>query len=342
MNRFFIVFLFSVLLSVSVKSQVTINLDDYVLTGNVGDSLWFHFTGTTNIDVGQLGENVWDFSNLSVKNTYLAMFIDPAESPFTDLYPEAEHCLHVREGETDLWLYSTAGDDKILAYGESIGEPGDGLSFIFKPERGMTFPLNYLDSWDYNGVETTIIGPVEDDTPITIQNVVDAYGKLTLPGGKVVDALRYTAVESRDFGGSTEESKLIFFLTKGGDLIMIFVLHGSPVYGETIAAELVWFANPVVVNVESDTPPLNYSLNQNYPNPFNPSTSIKYTIPEAGYVKLIIYDAAGREVVKLADGYRKAGTYNEKFDGKNLSSGIYFARFTCGDFSKTIKMTLLK
>lgn len=342
MQRFFIVFLFFILLPLSVKSQTKINLDDYVLTGSIGDSLWLHFTGVVNIDVGQLGENVWDFSDLSVKSTYLAIFIDPAESPFPGPYPDAEVCMHIIEGDNNLWLYSTAAQNKILAYGESIGEPSDGLSFIFKPAREMNFPLNYLDSWDYTGVETVKIGATEDDTPITIQNVIDAYGKLTLPGGKVVDALRYTATESRDFGGSTDETNLIFFLTKGGDVIMIFVMNGSPLVGEITAGELVWFVNPVVLNAETNTPPLDYSLSQNYPNPFNPSTSIKYTIPEAGFVKLIIYDAAGSEVARLIDDYRQAGIHTQKFDSRNLSSGIYFARFSCGDFSKTIKMTLLK
>jgi len=88
--------------------------------------------------------------------------------------------------------------------------------------------------------------------------------------------------------------------------------------------------------------PAKLYLYQNYPNPFNPSTIIKYELPRQSLVTLKIYDVLGREVAVLVNEQKPAGRYEFKFDGKNLSSGIYFYRIKAGDFVQTKKMILLK
>ena len=88
--------------------------------------------------------------------------------------------------------------------------------------------------------------------------------------------------------------------------------------------------------------PLSYSLSQNYPNPFNPSTEIRYSIPNATKVILIVYNLLGQKVATLVDAERSPGTYEIKFDSHQLSSGIYFYTLRAGSFLKTKKMILLK
>lgn len=89
--------------------------------------------------------------------------------------------------------------------------------------------------------------------------------------------------------------------------------------------------------------PTHYSLSQNFPNPFNPITKINFDLPIDSKVKLIVYDLLGREVIRLInDELRSAGSYTLKFDGSNLSSGIYFLKIQAGDFVATKKMVLLK
>ncbi len=85
-----------------------------------------------------------------------------------------------------------------------------------------------------------------------------------------------------------------------------------------------------------------YSLSQNFPNPFNPSTSIKFTMPKGDNVKLVIFDALGREVKTLVNEFRNQGVYNVSFDASSLSSGVYFYRLEAGDFTDTKKMLLVK
>ena len=79
-----------------------------------------------------------------------------------------------------------------------------------------------------------------------------------------------------------------------------------------------------------------------YPNPFNPTTAISYQLQAASFVKLAIYDIQGREVVKLVDDYRPAGTYEAVFNASNLSGGVYFARLTAGNYQQTQKLLLVK
>ena len=88
--------------------------------------------------------------------------------------------------------------------------------------------------------------------------------------------------------------------------------------------------------------PVAFELGQNYPNPFNPSTTIKFSIPEAGLVTLRVFNLLGQEVVTLLNGEKTAGVYEASFDASALSSGVYFYTLEAKNFSSTKKMVLLK
>ncbi len=94
--------------------------------------------------------------------------------------------------------------------------------------------------------------------------------------------------------------------------------------------------------VKIQTLPLSFSLSQNYPNPFNPTTKIKYQLPELSKIKLTVYDVLGREVKTLVNEEKPAGSYEVKFDGTDLPSGVYFCRIETSKFSDTKKFVLLK
>ena len=88
--------------------------------------------------------------------------------------------------------------------------------------------------------------------------------------------------------------------------------------------------------------PKEFVLSQNYPNPFNPSTVISYQSPAPGHIKLVVYDAIGKEVAVLVDEYKAPGSYEVTFDASGLSSGIYFYKIIAGEFINTKKMVLLQ
>lgn len=97
-----------------------------------------------------------------------------------------------------------------------------------------------------------------------------------------------------------------------------------------------------VSSVENEELPVSYSLSQNYPNPFNPSTTISFTIPNSGFVKLVVYDVLGKEVTTLLNEEKVAGVYEVNFNVRNLASGIYFYTIKAGNFTSTKKMILMK
>jgi hypothetical protein len=93
--------------------------------------------------------------------------------------------------------------------------------------------------------------------------------------------------------------------------------------------------------------PAAFQLEQNYPNPFNPTTSIRFSIPEAATVQLTVYDINGREVRSLVSGSLQAGEHQIQWDatgnnGTAVASGIYIYRLQAGSFVQTRKMTLLR
>ncbi len=92
----------------------------------------------------------------------------------------------------------------------------------------------------------------------------------------------------------------------------------------------------------SDITPTSYDLGQNYPNPFNPTTTIRFSIPEAGLVTLKVFNLLGQEVTTLFSGEKTSGVYEATFDASTVASGIYFYTLEAKNFSITKKMVLLK
>ncbi len=92
----------------------------------------------------------------------------------------------------------------------------------------------------------------------------------------------------------------------------------------------------------ADATPAAFAVAQNSPNPFNPTTTINFTIPEAGLVNVDVFNVAGQKVQTLVNNTMEAGNHTVTFDGANLAAGVYFYTVKAGEFSKTMKMTLLK
>ena len=95
------------------------------------------------------------------------------------------------------------------------------------------------------------------------------------------------------------------------------------------------------------TPPGVAFETSNYPNPFNPSTTIKYSMPKAGHLKLSIYNVRGQLVKTMIDGQVAMGDGQIVWDGTNnqgssVSSGVYFYEARTGGDVKIQKMTLVK
>ncbi|MBC8367226.1 T9SS type A sorting domain-containing protein [bacterium] len=93
--------------------------------------------------------------------------------------------------------------------------------------------------------------------------------------------------------------------------------------------------------------PVATELVGSHPNPFNPSTTITYALAQGGELQIRIFDLTGRRVATLWDGQQAAGNHELIWNGRDqngheLSSGVYFLKFTAESYTQSQKLILLK
>ncbi len=143
------------------------------------------------------------------------------------------------------------------------------------------------------------------------------------------------------------------------DSMIIIVSSGRQVGTELVVDELEFKTVSTRVSPK-ELFPGSFSLYQNYPNPFNPTTKIKFVLPTNLFVKLVVYDALGREIETLVNEQLNSGSYEVSWPacpgcskggyGNNYPSGVYYYKLTAYEvsgsparyFVATKKMILLK
>lgn len=186
---------------------------------------------------------------------------------------------------------------------------------------------------------TTINDYNDEDSGYTIELAIDLT-KLGYPSG-LGDRILFwgmTLFDGDSFASATDNY---------GTRTWFFREHGG-------AAGPVWaYMDPLALITNVDEPrntfPKTFTLLGNYPNPFNPSTTIQFTMPDAGDVFLKVYDILGRNVITQNIGYKTTGTHRVQFNPEGLSSGVYMYRLQMNNSQsgKTLltqfnKMILLK
>ena len=71
-------------------------------------------------------------------------------------------------------------------------------------------------------------------------------------------------------------------------------------------------------------------------------TTINFSIPASGYVKLSIYDIKGNEVAVPVNQNLNANNYTINWNASGYSSGVYFYKLQVNGFTSTKKMMLVK
>ncbi|MCC6549973.1 MAG: T9SS type A sorting domain-containing protein [Ignavibacteriaceae bacterium] len=199
--------------------------------------------------------------------------------------------------------------------------PGSNFLELYFENSGSTYPqmLGSRYARDFRSVgEASWVFKVESSENAETRLSWDRSQIQQLP-----DSIRITL---KDMSNNTE-------VDMKTDSVYNFVYNGVRSFA----------VNSTVTGImDNSTIPNDYSLKQNYPNPFNPSTMIQFQLPKSGHTELKVYDLVGREVATLINGTREAGYHQVSFDASGLSSGMYIYRLRSGDFSKTMKMSLVK
>lgn len=193
------------------------------------------------------------------------------------------------------------------------------------------FNVIFVTSWQPTGITTSIIHNVE------------LYGRYLLAahytaGVRVVDVLNPQLINEVGWydtyplnNGFTYDGCWAVYKFPSGKIFASDRQTGAYVLRTTFD-----------INEGTDPVPTSYFLKQNYPNPFNPLTSIEFALPDNTNANISIFDSRGSKVATLFDGFSVGCFQKLSFDGSNFASGIYYCRLLTKDFSKTIKMVLLK
>jgi hypothetical protein len=126
----------------------------------------------------------------------------------------------------------------------------------------------------------------------------------------------------------------------GGEAFVLVLSDGPALQAVGADGTVLTPSNPTAE--EHRDLPAQVTLLANYPNPFNPFTMIGYALPEATEVRLEVFDALGRRVATLVDGFRQAGRHESTFNATDLPSGLYVYRLTAGDVVQARTMVVLK
>ncbi len=132
-------------------------------------------------------------------------------------------------------------------------------------------------------------------------------------------------------GGISNDSVKSLALSPSGYLFAV-TNSGGIFRSKDIATNIK--SNPIFIK--------EFTLSQNYPNPFNPNTTITYSIPERGNVKLTVYNSLGQVISELVNEEKPAGNFSVQFNAANLPSGVYFYSLKSGGFVESKKLILLK
>ncbi len=270
----------------------------------------------------------------------------------TDMFPDAK-LMQVRSseiaeerngsgklyntGETYLWMYtfySPSADTAVLVINspfysltiptekELHGKPMSELNPVGLQTLNSKNAAHY--AYAYQG--SNFIDGLPDDANITIHyelsRATNKYPNVFASSNTPYWEVYYQATYMNQYGeGYYKEFTLLIHAESG---------------------VLLYSSTNTSIGDHNDQLPTQVQLSQNYPNPFNPTTSISFSIPESGVVKLSVFDLLGRQVAVLADGNFPAGAHQVSWNATQMASGMYMYRLEMGTQIQVRKMTLAK
>ncbi|RPH28644.1 T9SS C-terminal target domain-containing protein [bacterium] len=344
------------------KAQITITAADVAAQYVAGSTTTWRFDTTqiTQVNIGDTGATSWDFSHLLGDSSFTIASVAPATTPFVNDFPGATQAIQSTLSLQVMDGVSATGTAyefyKLDSYWVDFGIKGTGLVNNAIPgtvvwqkipaDTLLKLPLTMGTQWGSSDSAITLI----DVSPFfasrtakfeSSENIVDAYGSMTMPDSTVHQALRIRRT-LRISPGTVSYT----FLARNGAFVRFTATNPAfPISGVIEVRDISWsgpVVTPTAIGSGSPDVPKEFSLEQNYPNPFNPSTLIQYGLPQGSHVLLDVYNVIGQKVATLVNETRPAGYYTERFDGAGLASGIFFYRMSTSGVTFLKKMLMIK
>lgn len=191
--------------------------------------------------------------------------------------------------------------------------------------------VTLASTWQPAGITTSIVHNAE------VYGDYAVIGHYTA-GLRIVDISNpYTPVDAAWYDTYPQDDAFRFEGCWGA-----YVFPSGTIIASDMITGLYVFRTDLQIVTPPDNIPQSYSLKQNFPNPFNPVTTIKFDLPNDGFISLVVYNALGQRVATLINGFSSKGTKTVSFNGANYPSGVYFYKLTANDFTESRKMVLVK
>lgn len=237
-----------------------------------------------------------------------------------------------------IWYYHVFGQGwSDIAYNFLIDQFGTVYQGRYNP---------YIDLLDVRGSHATYA----NNQSVGI-SLLGTFSADTPPSGAAVESLTRVIAWRFQQKHLDPLARATMVMDQAGNTVNLYRVSGhrdisaTACPGDALYAQLPMIrraADVLIRSEDSASVPRTFALAQNYPNPFNPTTTIEYSLPEAGSTRLTVYDMLGRELVRLTDGFQSEGPHTVVFDGAQLSSGMYLYDLRQGSHSVTRRMMLIR
>jgi hypothetical protein len=369
---FILVFAFTLLQGI-IYAQVTITNTD--ISGAYVNSTYVHDHDTLSgvYDFGNASDGQsWNFGFITYHPATTERdtqnFYSPSGHIGTAGYPDANLCqIFYQSVDAGGYLMSMEIANYIDVASNGVRKLGTALQLhVFPaPPEGFPFPEDTLViAYDHPSGILLPLPLTGHGSPVTSVDTIDEYsrgtsittktytpagtGTVTLPGGRTQQAVRlleHTVIVTTPLNGSptTDDETYVYYWCKDGSQLYFHVPDGYTTGSAApISYETMTKFGTLGVKQTSNVIPEAFQLKQNYPNPFNPATTITFDVPADQYVTIKVYNMLGQEVETLVNQRFSPGTYQTRFDGGNLPSGVYLYRLMAGSAAITKTMLLIK
>ncbi len=302
--------------------------------------------------VAQFGADVemaeFALNGVMVRKEFLppfALFGDQSGDFNAGTLPIGDHVLKAtpftggEAGESEMVRFSVVNDSELAVTGFVVVD-ADSDTELFELNEGASINASELPA------SVNVVARTGDDVKSVLLSVNDGFLErlenvppFALFGDQSGDFLPGTLPAGNHMITATPYSEVMKGGSQGVALTVSFSITGSAASKASSLAR--GYTVEPVAGLQGGLP-TEFALEGNYPNPFNPETTIKFSLPEAANVQLVVYDLLGRHVATLVDGGLNAGHHEVRFQANNLPSGMYFYSLVTPETSFVKQMMLLK
>lgn len=264
--------------------------------------------------------------------------------------------LDKRDGGNSSKIYAQRFDSRGKMLWDSLAIP---VSFSDNPEKSyLTSQFDGKEgviavfkeaNKDFNGIygqrilgNKTFVPSISEFSGVLTASEVKLYWEVVNEIG-----VKGYRVERLDKNGKDSAWVLLDFIAADPVLNSLYEYYDSPKFEGNINYRISILDNKDQVITRKTAIVAYQSVNvsepfvlQNIPNPFKDKTLINYNIPTKGTVKFEFYNSKFELVKEESITHNSAGLNSYEFQKSGLSSGVYFYRFTFGDFVEVKKMIL--